>query len=279
MRTVPLASALVCLLVTSTAALAQAPEAPGTLASEPPPSSTGGIIFEPLPPPKDVVEKPLPKQDSGLHLDLGAATDYPISMGGLATMEVPGRLLFSLGLGFMPQPYASSIDALLVAVHAYDNSVSQLVREALSSSFVLRASGGWRPLRDHGLELYGGYTLITLGGSANPVDVVNTVLAESGSPDRISGSYPNASVALTLHNVHATIGWRWLLANDHLVVRAALSYMQCLAASANVSLPTVSGASPQMTEGVSQALGAFIAPYLTTYGKAPVASLSASYRF
>jgi hypothetical protein len=275
-RTVPLVSALFCLLVASLPALAQEP-APAA-APEPQPAY-GGITFEAPAPPRDVPE-PLPKQTtSDFHLDVGVATDYPISLGGLVTAEVPGRILLSLGLGVMPQPYAYSIDSLLVAVHAYDAGVSQLIRGALGNSFVLRASGGWRPFRDHGLELYGGYTMITLGGAANPVDVVNTVLAESGSSDRVSGTYPNVGFGVTMHNVHATIGWRWLLANDHFVIRAAVSYMQCLAASANVSVPSVSGVSSQMTAGVSDALSGYIGGYLTTYGKAPVASLSASYRF
>ena len=271
-RTVPLASALFCVLVAS--------------------PSRSPRRRRPRRRPRSEASRSSPRRRRGMSprrsrsraratstFDVGAATDYPISMGGLVTAELPGRVLLSLGVGFMPQPYAYSIDSLLVAVHAYDASVSQLIRGALGNSFVLRASGGFRPFRDHGLELYGGYTMVTLGGSANPVDVVNTVLAESGSSERISGTYPNVGFGVTMHNVHATIGWRWLLANDHFVLRAALSYMQCVAASANVTVPSVSGVSSQMTAGVSDALSGYIGGYLTSYGKAPVASLSASYRF
>jgi hypothetical protein len=278
-RTVPLASAFFCLLVASTAALAQEPS-PGAPAPPPPaPGVTGDITFEPLPPPRDTAE-PLAKQKtSDFHLDVGASTDFPIAMGGLVTAELPGRILLQLGLGFMPQPYAYSIDSFLVAVHAYDTNVSQLIRSALGNSFVLNASGGWRPFRDHGLELYGGYTMITLGGAASPVDVINTVLAESGSSERVSGSYPNVGLGVTMHSVRATIGWRWLLANDHLVIRAALSYLQCLAANASVSVPEGTGTQMAAATGVSQALSGFVGPFLTGYVKAPVASLSASYRF
>lgn len=36
---------------------------------------------------------------------------------------------------------------------------------------MLRASAGWRPFTDHGLEIFGGYTLVTLGGSTTEGDV------------------------------------------------------------------------------------------------------------
>ena len=69
----------------------------------------------------------------------------------------------------------------------------------------------------------GGYTLITMGGAVATSDVVNAVLAESGSsfqvPAGLAGDIP---VSATLHNFHASIGWRWLLADDHLVIRALL---------------------------------------------------------
>jgi hypothetical protein len=300
-RTVPLASAFLCLFAASTAAVAQEPAPavrapaprdevpaappPAAAPAPPPPAApaalpaAGDITFEPAPPPRDTEEPVAPKKTGDFHLDVGAATDFPISLGGQATAELPGRVLLQLGLGFMPQPYAYSIDSFLVAVHAYDANVSQLVRSALGNSFVLRASGGWRPFRDHGLELYGGYTMISLGGSASPVDVINTVLAESGSSDRVSGNFPNVGVGVTMHSVHATLGWRWLLANDHFVLRAALSYIQCLAATANVTVQDPTGQSAAMTAGASAALSGFLGPFLTGYGKAPVASLSASYRF
>jgi hypothetical protein len=83
-----------------------------------------------------------------------------------------------------------------------------------------------------------------------------------------------------MHNVHVTLGWRWLLAEDHLVIRASLSYIQCLAANVGVNLSNVAGGAGAAYEGqVNQALNEAVSPYFTKYVKAPTLGLSAGYRF
>ncbi len=163
---------------------------------------------------------------------------------------------------------------------AYDNVISGFVKNALSDSFVLRLSGGWRPFAGHGFEILGGYTLITLGGEATAGDIVNAVLAEAGSSQRVSGAMgPTVPLGATLHNVHVSLGWRWLVANDRLVIRASLSYLQCLAASASVKLPEGQGQGTSMEAAINQDLNGFLEPYLTRYVKTPLVGLSAGYRF
>jgi hypothetical protein len=210
-------------------------------------------------------------------IDLGVATEFPISMGGYLGAELPGRILLQVGAGVMPSPYTSAVNGVLTGVGAYDANVGNFIQNAISNSFVLRLSGGWRPFTNHGLELLGGYTLMTLGGSAAEGDIVNAVLMESGSSQRVAaGSGAMIPISATLHNVHATIGWRWLMANDHLVLRASLSYMQCVAANVGVTVP---GQSAAMETAVSGAINAAVSPYLTSYVKTPLVGLSAAYRF
>ncbi len=102
---------------------------------------------------RDVVTPAAPRQESDFHLDLGFGTELPISIGGVVTAEVPGRVLFQLGLGFMPHGYAYAIDGFLTSVGAYNQTISNVVRSALGNSFVLRASAGWRPSAGHGFEI------------------------------------------------------------------------------------------------------------------------------
>jgi hypothetical protein len=250
--------------------------APG--AAPPPPPAPGLITFAtPVEPVRDVVVEQGPRRQGDVHFDLGFGTELPISVGGVGTLELPGRLLLQLGLGFMPHGYAYAIDGILTSVGAYDQTVSALIRSALGNSFVLKASAGWRPFEGHGLEILGGYTLVTMGGTTTASDVINAGLAESGSSQRVGSSMSqDLPLGATLHNVHVTLGWRWLMADDHLVVRASLSYVQCLASSMSVGLPAAQQA---MEPSVNQALNASVGPYLTHYVKAPTLGLSMAYRF
>jgi hypothetical protein len=265
-------------IVPSPAAVPPAPLPPSAYAPGAPGS---GFVFEPAPPyPRDTTTTTAPPREKDVSFDLGFGTEAPISVGGVATLEVPGRILFQLGLGFMPKGYGNAIDGFLTSVGAYDQTISNLVRNAFTNSFVLRASAGWRPFPGHGLEILAGYTLMTLGGSTTAADVINAVLAESGSAQRVqSAMNVDLPLSATLHNVHASLGWRWLLADDHVVVRASVSYIQCVASNVGVSLSNVGGQAAAMEGPVNTALNGFLSPYFTTYAKAPTLGLSAAYRF
>jgi len=121
--------------------------APGFTQPWPAPQTPGFITFAPAPvePVRDAVSDPGPRRQGNVHFDLGFGTELPISLGGVGTLELPGRILLQLGLGFMPHGYAYAIDGALTSLGAYDQTVSQLIRNSLGNSFVLRASAGWRP--------------------------------------------------------------------------------------------------------------------------------------
>jgi hypothetical protein len=293
LRTIAVASVLVCLA--SAPALAQEsapidpPPAPAPAAApapEPPPPPRPWVpdadpaLLTPagLTPVRDTrsVEE-APKPPRSFQLDVGMSTEFPIAVGGFVGIEVPGRLLFQLGAGAMPSAYSGAINSALMGAGAYDQVIGNFIHAALGTSFVLRASAGWRPFTNHGLEILGGYTLVTLGGSTTEGDIINAVLTEAGASQRVTpGSGATIPLSATMHNVHATIGWRWLLAGDHLVIRASLSYLQCVAANVGVSLPSQGQA---METLVNQQLNAFVSPYLTSYVKTPLVGLSAAYRF
>jgi hypothetical protein len=189
--------------------------------------------------------------------------------------------------GWMPKPYAYAIDGFLDAIGAYDDTTSALIRAALSNSFVLHPAVGWRPFAAHGFEATAGYTLITLGGALSGSDVVNVFLQESGSSERVSqqDSDRELTIAATMHAFQVTLGWRWLLLNDRLALRADVSYLQVVAASSSVALGAASttgrrgAASTKADAALSSAVDSYLTPYLTTYVKTPVVGLSAAYRF
>lgn len=249
----------------SSALLAPAP----AVAQEPPAESSSS-------PPRDSPE-PVQPAERSFHLDVGVATEFPIAMGGYVGAELPGRILLQVGAGVMPSPYTSAVNGVLMGAGAYDSTIGNFIQNAISNSFVLRLSAGWRPFRGHGFEMLGGYTLLTLGGNATEGDIINAVLTEAHATERVmSGSGATIPLSATMHNVHVTLGWRWLLASDHVVVRASVSYLQCVAASLNATLPS---SSQSMQTAVNQDLNNLVAPYFTSYVKTPLVGLSAAYRF
>ena len=70
-----------------------------------------------------------------------------------------------------------------------------------------------------------------------------------------------------------------LLADDHLVIRASLSYIQTLAANVGVSLANLPSQASAMEGAVNQGLNGLLSPYFTSHAKAPTMGLSAAYRF
>lgn len=227
------------------------------------------------------VEKPAeaPAKPRATYLDVGVGTEAPISVGGVATLETH-RILLQVGAGVMPQAYAQAIDGFLTSVGAYDAVVSSVVRSSISNSFVLRTSLGVRPFSNHGFEILGGYTLLTGGGSVATADVLNAILTESGSsvqaPAGLGGDIP---LSATLHNVHASIGWRWLLANDHLVIRASVSYLQTLASRIDVKIPASASVLVPYQGMINDQVNAYLGPFFAKYAKAPTLGLSAAVRF
>lgn len=263
-----------------------APPKSGNLAGvavAPAPSNTPvyGFTF-PTDPPTGAAEKAatMPSTPRETHLDVGVGTEAPISVGGIVTLEVPHRILFQVGAGVLPKAYAEAIDGLLTSVGAYDAVVSSVVRSSISDSFVLRTSIGLRPFQNHGFEIMGGYTLLTGGGAVATGDVLNAILTESGSalqaPAGLGGDIP---ISATLHNVHASLGWRWLLANDHLVIRASLSYLQTVASRIDVKIPATATVLVPYQGQINDQVNAYVGPYFAKYAKAPTLGLSAAVRF
>jgi hypothetical protein len=211
---------------------------------------------------------------SGVAFDLAAGTSFPLGLGPHLSLEVPGRILLEAELGWMPPAYGSAIVGIISSVN--DNSALQpVIESALADSFVARFGAGWRPFPSAGFELTGGYTLIAVSGDASPEVVGNVVDGEL--EDRLAAEVTEGiPVSATLHNFHVAVGWRWLAANDHLVIRARLGYTQTLAASADVELP---GGLADLQSEINPMFDRKVDDLLTSDVKLPVLSANMGYRF
>jgi hypothetical protein len=213
-------------------------------------------------------------------VDVGAGTYLPLSVGVEGTIELPYRILGQASLGWMPAPYSNTIIDLLGDFGAINPFEQNLIKAAIDNSFVLRLSGGVRPFSTLGLEVFGGYTLLTAGGSLTGADVVDSYLMSTGSSDHATG-LANQSIPLraTLHSFHATVDYRFLLWDDRIVLRASLAYLQCVASSTEVTATPARPAAQAAVSKINSELQGFLNPYFTEYVKAPLVGLTASYRF
>jgi hypothetical protein len=285
-------------------ALAQdrAPSAPTPDAAERPSSSLG---YATLPPPKsdpwvaspsvdppdraragtpspeparDVVRPAAPKEPPPVAFDVAAAAEMPIMMGGQATLEVPYRFLFQGEVGVLPGFAVDAVDSALVGAGAYGATTSELVRNGLRGSVVGRVSAGWRPFPDHGFEILGGYTVASFGGGVSARAAVEAAAGMS-----LPSQIPDTDVVVrsTIHALHVSLGWRWVIA-DHFLVRMSLGYMQAVGSSSHVEVPDSLAQNATVTAGVAaanQVIDAKLDDIYRTYVKLPVAGLSLGYRF
>lgn len=236
-------------------------------------------VAQPDPAPRDEASSDPERKDEprDFQLDAAATTVVPLMIGAQVTLELPVRLQLQGELGVLPGAYVDAADSILVSTGAYGDAESQIVRAALRDSMVMRLSAGWRPFEDHGFEMFGGYTMINLGTSVTARDAVEAYTAVT-----LPAGVGTESVDLdaTIHAVHATIGWRWVVA-DHLTIRTSLGYVHALSASTHVTVPdsvsNVAGASN--VDNATSLAEARLDDLMTTYGELPTVGLSVGYRF
>jgi hypothetical protein len=228
-------------------------------ASQPPPASPDQLNDESEPSPP--------------FFDLALVTHVPLSIGGVATLELPGRLLIQLDLGWMPPAYSSAINSMVQSFGAYDASMAALIDSALADAMVVRASGGWRPFASAGFEITGGYTYVALTGTVAPADLA-AVVAGPFAAEIAQQLEQDITLDSQLHNVHVALGWRWV-ALDHLLIRANLGYTQTLASSSSVEIPEHREGEALANPILDKELGGIYRQYI----KLPVLSVSGGYRF
>lgn len=213
-------------------------------------------------------------------IDVGVGTYFPVSVTAEATLELPYRILVQGDLGWMPSPYSNAIIDVIGDLGAITSTEENLIKLAIKNSLVTRVAAGWRPFPKLGLELLVGYTLVAVGGDVSGSDVITAYLESRGSTERVpadaSRSVPLSS---TLHNIQATVGWRFLLLGDKLVLRTSLSYLQCLASSTGVDLAGGRAVEQAAIAKINTQIEGTLDSYYKEYVKVPVLGVTLAYRF
>lgn len=203
-------------------------------------------------------------------LDLAIATHVPVSLGVEANLVMPLGLLLRAHVGFMPEPYVGLINDVAQTFGAYDDQVASVVSRSGQNSFVLRLSGGIRPVPGYGFEILAGYTMIRGGAHIATADFE----AATGQ----SMNYPGLDaigISAVLHAIHVEIGWSALVW-DHLVIRASIGWMHTLAAEDAIDVPADLRA---RAGGRIEEIENSIRRGLTTWAFTPEARIGIGYQF
>ena len=213
-------------------------------------------------------------EGSGFAFDLLAGTQFPLGFGPQLALEIPARILFQAELAWMPGFYSSAIVGMIESFGDEDALLGDVADDALSNSFVFRIGAGWRPFPSAGFEILGGYTTVATSGEASARVVGRVIGGELGRTMReeVNG---RVDVKSQLHNVHITLGWRWLLVDDHMVIRAQLGYTQTVAANSSLDLP----GNAELESRIQPVFDRKVGELLTSDVKLPVMGLMAGYRF
>jgi hypothetical protein len=239
-------------------------EPPPALSSPPAPSA-----YDSAPAPGRPQKKKLP-----LSLDLGASTWLPLSVGPELDVELPGRVLASVHLGWMPELYSRTLTNGLEDAGVYDATIGALVDGALESATTWRLMAGWRPLANYGLEVWLGYSHVSLEGQSSVGEIAP--LIDPALADRIVAQVGDRSARLesNLDQLSVSVGWRWVLA-EHLLVRANIGYLQAFDSSSRVNIES----SPELTALVQPTVDAVLHDHYMNYVKLPVVGVGVAYRF
>lgn len=208
-------------------------------------------------------------------LDVGLSTAVPVHLGGQVQLDLPYRLLLRLELGWMPPSYVDLINAGAQAFNAYGDQTAELIRDGIRNSLITRVSVGGRPFRN--IEVSGGYTLATLGGSAATVEVVEAIF-EREIDTAFFQDVGAVDLESTIHALHIDVGYRWEL-DDHWLIRGSLGYIHVVSSSSSALVTTADSGRLASTTVSSPELEAYLDDLYTTYVRSPVLTVSAAYRF
>jgi hypothetical protein len=207
-------------------------------------------------------------------LDLSASTWVPLSVGPELTVELPGRLLAQVHLGWMPEFYSHTMTSALEDAGAYDAEVGDLVDGVVQGATTWRISAGWRPFERAGLELTVGYAHVALDGATRTSELIPFVPADDA--DELNEEIGDIGIDLdsSIHHVTIAAGWRWLIA-DHLVIRANVGYLQAFASDSKLDIE----GRPDLTDLAAPTVESVLHDHYMRYIKIPVVGLGVGYRF
>ena len=227
------------------------------------------LVTPPAPPPSDeppvsvppkVETAPRPEKTRAQRmrerwlLSLEGVVHAPSDLGVQAGVELPIRLRFSTGFGFMPVEWLTGF----VARATDDPEVRAALQLPSYTGTIWRAQLGVRPFRKLGLYFDAGYARATLHGT---LDLTSNPLAQE---EDLQGRYDlQSSLDLWL----LELGYQWQIANRG-VLALGLGVMSTFNADTSVA---ASGGAPERSEFISGAERMNDA--LETHGTVPFVTL------
>jgi hypothetical protein len=207
-------------------------------------------------------------------LDLSAATWVPLSVGPELAIELPGRVIAQVHLGWMPEFYSHTMTSALEDAGAYDAEVGDLVDGVVQGATTWRIAAGWRPFERAGLELTLGYAHVALEGATRTSELLPFVPADVA--DELNDEIGDVGIDLdsSIHHVTIAAGWRWLIA-DHLVIRANIGYLQAFASDSKLDIE----GRPDLTDLAAPTVESVLHDHYMRYIKIPIVGLGVGYRF
>lgn len=216
-----------------------------------------------------------PERSRPLALDLSFATRIPLSAGPELSLELPGRLLLQAHLGWMPGAYSRAVTGTLRGSGVYDAAVQELIDSTLDSVTTSSLSAGWRPFSSAGLELFAGYTHISLSGATSSSAIIPVVArGVARQLEEELGLDVDLRLRSSVHALRMGLGWRWLIAR-HVVVRAHVEYMKAFASSSRLGI----GSFTDLTSLAAPTAQQLLNDYYVRYVSLPLVGLSLGIRF
>jgi hypothetical protein len=176
---------------------------------------------------------PFAPTSSGLlgefDLEITAGTVFPLALGlGLRVGHQSG-VFFDVWAGGVPSAYAT-LAGEAASAYGVSDGPRGLLEGVLDGAGLLRLGIGVRPIRDLGIELTFGYSMLH-GAPTLPRATLEAATGQSLRPaaDRIG-------VMLTVHALHLELGYGLVLF-DHLLIRATVGAAIAVGASFRVDVP------------------------------------------
>ncbi len=167
------------------------------------------------------------------HLTVTGGTEFPIDVAARLTLETPGRVLLSTSLGVMPMGYVDLLNSILVEGGAYPQSTADFIQSALQNSLTWKTHVGWRPLKNWGFFVSGGYTLATLGGTLTGAEIISAATGLE-PPQEVERFDAEIRARSTLHLLGGEVGYQWIIF-DRLVIQLTAGGFATVGASSYLS--------------------------------------------
>lgn len=219
-----------------------------------------------------------------VHVDVFAATYFPVSVGVAGRVELPARVRLTVGVGTMPGAYLSAINGLCTGFGWYDDLTASLISSALKNSLIVHPRVGWRPSPKLGFHFDVGYQVAALGGSLSGAE---TIAAASGQelPDGFDGDVIEVDASATDHMLTIEAGYD-IVVRERLVIDLSLGGAFSVAARSELArageITTPSRFDDTIDERLDPLLAQgeeYLTDTLTRYVHTPTVGVMVGYRF